>query len=1080
WKDLTDNVNSMAGNLTEQVRGIAQVVTAVANGDLTRQLTFEAKGEIAELAGTINNMTATLATFADQVTNVAREVGIEGQLGGQANVPGAAGTWRDLTDNVNQLAANLTTQMRAIAAVATAVTNGDLSQSIRVEAQGEVEQLRDNINQMILNLRETTQQNREQDWLKTNLAKFSGMLQGQRDLQTVGRMILSELAPLVGVQRGVFYLAEQGEQEPQLRLLAGYAVERNGGAPATIDLGEGLVGQCAVERRRIILTNIPDGYSAINSGLGEATPRSIAVLPVLFEGEIKAVIELASYDKFADVHLSFLDQLTGIIGIVLNTLAANIRTQDLLKQSQALTNELRQTNGELQENARLLSEQNEEVERRRREIDEARAALEQKAEQLALTSRYKSQFLANMSHELRTPLNSLLILSQQLAENPDDNLSERQVSYARAIRDAGGDLLTLINDVLDLSKIESGTTAINVSRVSFADIREDMERTFRQVAQQKGLEFTIELDGALPPTLYTDPTRLQQVLKNLLSNAFKFTESGAVRMEVQPATAGWMEDNDTLRRAPGVVAFSVSDTGIGIPTDKQRVIFEAFQQADMDTSRRFGGTGLGLSISREIAGLLGGEFGLVSQPGAGSTFTLYLPLTFEMDRLESGQDALTGAPTHAEPVSDPTWTRGFDVTAEEEAAPYDDDRTAIEEGDHVVLVIARAADAAEPLVEAAHAREWKAVVALHSETGLTLARRYVPSAIVLDAGLPDLAGWKTLDVLKHDRDLQHVPVQLAGDLAERQVRRALDLGAVGILQRSGGADERDRALDDLFAFATRERRHLLIVEDDETQRLALADLLGGRGVEVVTVETGADALAAVEEETVDCVVLDLGLPDMSGLEVIEAMRANADRRIPPVVIYTGRDLRMEERVGLDGVSDEVIVKDAGSPERLLAATARLLHRADIDLPEAKRKVLRDFERRDPVLEGAHVLVVDDDMRNIFALSSALERYGIHVSYAENGRDGIERLHETPAIDAVLMDIMMPDMDGYETTQAIRSDGQFARLPIIALTAKAMKGDREKCIEAGCSDYITKPVNMQQLLSVLRVNMLAGELVAAGE
>ena len=545
---------------------------------------LEAKGEIEELAETINGMIDTLATFADQVTAVAREVGIEGKLGGQASVPGAAGTWRDLTDNVNRLAANLTTQVRAIADVATAVTKGDLSQAVAVDAAGEVAALKDNINEMIRNLKDTTQKNTEQDWLKTNLAKFTRLLQGQRDLQTVSRTILSELAPLVSMQHGVFYLNESQNGQPDLALLASYAYTERKHLANRFHAGEGLVGQCALEKQSIVLTQVPDDYVQISSGLGEAAPMNIVVLPVLFEGDVKAVIELASFYRFSDTHLMFLNQLTESIGIVLNTIVATMRTEDLLKQSQSLATELQtrqreltdtnvaleqqartlqmseerlkqqqeelqQTNEELEEKAELLAKQNREVENKNQEIDLARASLEEKAEQLALTSKYKSEFLANMSHELRTPLNSLLILSKLLSQNPDNNLTEKQVEFAKTIFSSGSDLLELINEILDLSKIESGTMDVDVKPVPFVELQDYVERTFRQLAVDKGLGFDVHLGDALPRAIDTDPKRLQQVLKNLLSNALKFTEQGKVDLTIAVATDGWSPDHATLNRA---------------------------------------------------------------------------------------------------------------------------------------------------------------------------------------------------------------------------------------------------------------------------------------------------------------------------------------------------------------------------------------------------------------------------------------------------------------------------------------------------------------------------------------------------
>ena len=633
WKDLTDNVNVMAANLTEQVRGIVKVVTAVANGELTQKLTVNAKGEVAALAETINNMTGTLATFADQVTTVAREVGVEGRLGGQANVPGAAGTWKDLTGNVNLLADNLTNQVRAIAEVATAVTKGDLTRSIQVEASGEVAELKDNINTMIDNLRLTTDRNNEQDWLKTNLARFTGMLQGQRELGTVGRMLLSELAPLVNAQHGLIYQMEEEESETMV-LLSAYSSTSEGHLER-IAMGEGLLGQCALEKRRMLINDLPPGTLPIRSGLFEAVPRNVIVLPVLFEDRVKAVIELATLNSFTASHLAFLEQLTASIGIVLNSIEATMQTEALLKQSQNLATELQtqqkelqQTNEQLAQKAKQLAEQNAEVERKNQEIEQARRALEDKAKELALTSKYKSEFLANMSHELRTPLNSILVLGQQLTDNPDGNLTLKQVEFARTIHGAGTDLLNLISDILDLSKIESGTVSVDAEEVFFNNLLEMLGRPFRHEAENRKVSFEINSDPKLPRSLVTDSKRLQQVLKNLLSNAFKFTEKGSVRLSVFPVNSGWSDGHPILNGTASVVAFEVTDTGIGIPLEKQRIIFEAFQQADAGTSRKYGGTGLGLAISRELSSLLGGEIQLRSTPGVGSTFTLYVPLTY--------------------------------------------------------------------------------------------------------------------------------------------------------------------------------------------------------------------------------------------------------------------------------------------------------------------------------------------------------------------------------------------------------------------------------------------------------------------
>ncbi|MEG4085593.1 HAMP domain-containing protein [Microcoleus sp. POL10_C6] len=1105
WKDLTDNVNSMAGNLTAQVRGIAKVVTAVANGDLKRKLMLEAKGEIATLADTINEMIDTLATFADQVTTVAREVGIEGKLGGQAKVPGAAGTWRDLTDNVNELAANLTTQLRAIAEVAIAVTRGDLTRSISVATEGEVAIVKDNINQMIANLRETTQKNTEQDWLKTNLAKFTRMLQGQRDLETVSKLILSELTPLVSAQHGVFFMMESVEHDPFLKLLSTYAYRERKQLGNRFHLGEGLVGQCALEKERILLTEVPENYVKIGSGLGESTPLNVVVLPVLFEGQVTAVIELASFRRFSEIHLTFLDQLTESIAIVLNTIAASMRTEELLKQSQSLAEELQtqqkeltetnkrleqqaqslraseellksqqeelqQTNEELEEQAELLALQNKEVERKNRDIEQARGLLEERAEQLALTSKYKSEFLANMSHELRTPLNSLLILARLLSDNTEGNLTLKQVEYTRTIYSAGNDLLGLINDILDLAKIESGTMSVEIEQVLFTDLRDHLDRTFRQIAQDKKLSFKIELEAGLPKGLYTDAKRLQQVLKNLLSNAFKFTERGEVKLRAEVAREGWSLEIESLRSSPTVLAFSVSDTGIGISAEKHRVIFEAFQQADGSTSRKYGGTGLGLSISREIANLLGGEIKLTSSPGEGSRFTLYLPQTYQESRIiitDTGSGTGKQTPQLPSANSPALPLPNFHLPIAPYPSPLiSDDRENIESDDRVLLIIEDDVNFARILLDMAQEQGFKGLVALRSDIGLAMAREFKPTAIMLDLNLPVMDGWTVLDRLKHDPSTRHIPVHIVSVEEGRQ--RSLQLGAIAYLQKPVSREALSKALTDIKGFVERPVKNLLVVEDDETQRLSIVDLIGNHDVSTTAVGSGAEALATLKSGHFDCVVLDLGLPDMTGFELIEQIKQEANLKSLPLIIYTGKELTRSEETQLKRMAETIIVKDVRSPERLLDETALFLHRVQANLPEPKRQMLEQLYQTDSTLAGKTVLIVDDDMRNIFALTSMLERHKMEVVYAENGREGIAKLQNTPGINIVLMDVMMPEMDGYETMQAIRSMPQFASLPMIALTAKAMKGDREKCIEAGASDYITKPVDTEQLLSLLRV------------
>jgi signal transduction histidine kinase/CheY-like chemotaxis protein/HAMP domain-containing protein len=1069
WKDLTDSVNVMAANLTDQVRGIVRVVTAVATGDLRQKLTVEAKGEIAALAETINSMTDTLATFAEQVTNVAREVGVEGRLGGQANVPGAAGTWKDLTGNVNLLAANLTTQVRAIAEVATAVTKGDLSRSIQVDTRGEVSDLKDNINTMIRNLRATTESNQEQDWLKTNLAKFTRMLQGQRDLVTVGKTLLSELVPLVKAQQGAIYQMRQGESDPGKVELVPLATYARASKQRSIALGEGLVGQCAIEQQRIVLHDVPKTYAKIGSGLGSALPTSIVVLPVLFEGETKAVIELASLYPFTAPQVSFLEQLTQSIGVVLNTIEATMRTESLLVQSQQLTTELQtrqtelqNTNEELATKAKQLAEQNAEVERKNQEVEQARRALEEKAAELALTSKYKSEFLANMSHELRTPLNAILLLGQQLADNPGGSLTPKQVEFARNIHSAGTDLLTLITDILDLSKIESGTVTVEVDEVPFASIRDSVQRTFHHVAESKGVLLKLEMDEDLPAKFSTDSKRLQQILKNLLSNAFKFTDRGEVSMTVRRVSEGWSQGHPVLSTAaPGsVVAFAVTDTGIGIPADKQKLIFEAFHQADAGTSRKYGGTGLGLAISRELASLLGGDIRLISSPGQGSTFTLYLPLEYAgPSRAPTpSRDPATSGPWLATPV--------LTATRSDEVVP--DDRDAIKPGggENVLLIVDDDPHYARVLLGLARDKGFKGIVANRGHAALALAREYQPTAITLDLFLPDTLGWSVLSNLKLDPTTRHIPVQMISVVEDRQ--HGLAHGAFSYLVKPATTTDLENALDRLKTYAKPHTKRLLVVEDNEIERRGIVELLAHDDIEITAVSSGGEALHMLFESSFDCCVVDLRLPDMSGLDLLERVQADQRLRDVPIVVFTGKSLTPEEEERLKTLSTSVVLKDVQSPERLFDETALFLHRVIKELPPSKQQLLDRLYGSTELLRGERVLVVDDDARNIFALTTLLENEGIEVISATTGRHAIELVENTPGISAVLMDIMMPDMDGYATIREIRQDQRFHSLPIIALTAKAMKGDRERCLHAGASDYIAKPVDAHQLLSLLRV------------
>ncbi|MBD6618076.1 response regulator [Komarekiella sp. 'clone 1'] len=1022
------------------------------------------------------------------------------------------------------LSRHISKPLKQVSDLAENIADGDFSVSLpNSDRQDEIGVLTRIFNQMIINLQNTTQKNEEQRWLKSNLAEFTQTLQGQRNLESVSRLILSNLAPLLGAPQGVFYIMESVDDQPVLKLLSSYAYKERKNVANQFHLGEGLVGQCALEKQRILLTQVPSDYIRISSGLGEALPLNIIVLPILFEMQVKAVIELASFQPFSELYLTFLEQFCEILGVFLNNIAANVQTQQLLQESVTLTQELQtqqeelqqsnqrleeqaqdleesrfllkqsneelqQLNEELEEKAELLEVQNREVARKNQEVEQARKSLEDKAEQLALSSKYKSEFLANMSHELRTPLNSLLILARLLSDNSGGNLSDKQVEYSRTIYSAGTDLLELINDILDLAKIESGTLSVDISRIYLTDLQSSLEQTFRQIAQNKGLSFAIELDDNLPDAIFNDPKRLQQVLKNLLSNALKFTEQGGVKLQISmDAEAAQL---DGSKHSSPMIAFAVSDTGIGIPIEKQKIIFEAFQQADGTTSRKFGGTGLGLSISRELAQLLGGRIELVSQPGEGSTFTLYLPQTYsengetthKQDKKEvfslqlaksQIQEADPRTALHQPTTSEVplTGSRPSDLSLLAKQIPnlpneVADDRDTIQSGDRILLVIEDDDKFARILLEMAREQGFKVLVALHSKQGLILAQQFKPDAITLDIHMPEMDGWSLLDRLKRDPDTRHIPVHiLSGD--DRQ-QRGLQLGAITYLQKPVSPEDLTQVLTEIKGFIERKVKNLLIIEDDPVQAQSIIELIGNSDVHSTAVGTGAEALAILRSNRFDCIVLDLGLPDMSGFDLIEQIKQESSLLKLPIIIYTGKELNRQEESQLRGLAETIIIKNVRSPERLLDETALFLHRVQADLPPPKRQILEQLRQTDPVLANRKILIVDDDLRNIFALTSFLESYQMQVLFAENGRDGIEMLQANPEISIVLMDVMMPEMDGYETTRAIRQQQMFRSLPIIALTAKAMPGDREKCIEAGASDYITKPVDTEQLLSLLRV------------
>ncbi|MGN6181553.1 MAG: HAMP domain-containing protein [Mucilaginibacter sp.] len=1040
WKDLMDSVNQMASNLTGQIRGIAKVATGIAKGNLKQRLSINALGEVAQLTDTINEMIDTLAVFADQVTTVAREVGVQGRLGGQASVPGASGTWKDLTENVNQLAQNLTVQVRSISEVASAVTKGDLSRTIRVDAKGELEALKDTINQMIANLKDTTLRNHEQDWLKSNLAKFAQMLQGQRDRNAVANKVLSELAELVNARYGAFYILEQRDlyDEPKLKLFAGYAQKGKKLINQEFDLNEGLVGQCAKDKESIRLSNVPSEYLQISSGIGSAAPIDLVILPVLFENNIKAVIELASFENFSDTHIDFLDQLTESIGIVLNNIETNTRTEELLKQSQSLAGE--------------LSAQQEELRRANDELHDKGRSLEEKAEQLTLTSKYKSEFLANMSHELRTPLNSLLILAQQLFENPEGNLTEKQRMYAKTIHSCGDDLIQLINDILDLSKIESGVISADVMPVNFKEIASFAESTFRPISETKSLKFEILMEEGLPEVLETDMQRLNQILKNLLSNAFKFTEKGGVKLEIFRPGA----EHENPLETDSVIAFSIIDTGIGISKNTQGIIFEAFQQAEGSTSRKYGGTGLGLSISKGFAELLGGTITVGSELGKGSVFTLYLPLKYKDE-----SKAITYTVKESQPVVKHLRNNLLDAAE----LVIDDDRHNITADDKVLLVVEDDIRFINILIDKAHDMGLKVLVAISYLEIFDNIQKYNPIAITLDVNLPESNGWKILKLLKSDINLRHIPVHLISGEDNRAM--ALKFGAKSFSLKPLSNNALDELMSGIIRFHDQVQKRILIIEDNENELARLSEMLSSDCIEVVTATTAKKGLSYLKKESFDCIILDFTLPDANGLDLLNKIN-QLKKPQTTIILHSARDFTQNELILLKRLNHKIITKTPTSHAYLLEEILNLLHVDKKYISQRNMDMISSIKASKDVLDGNTVLVVDDDVRNLFALTAVFERSNIEVITAESGREAIEILNSDRKVDIVLMDIMMPEMDGYETIQIIRKDQQYKNLPIIAVTAKAMIGDRQKCIASGASDYITKPVKTDQLLSLMRV------------
>ncbi|MGG3506034.1 response regulator [Paenibacillus lautus] len=948
------------------------------------------------------------------------------------------------------------------------------------------------------------QAQRDQSWLNSNMARVTELLEGINSLEEVGQRFISEFTPILGAHYGAIYIRQEDKHPNKLEMKGSYAHE--GGAEPKISfmIGEGLVGQVAFDKKPIVLRSAPEDYMKVESAWGSSKPVSVMIYPILFENEVMGVMELAAFEETTSLQQQLISQLSQSLGIILNNITGRLRVEQLLRESQAMTEELqvqseelqtqqeelRRTNENLEEQTnalkrsedllqrqqeelehyntelvaktRALEEQVQEVEEKNDEIEKARMQLEQQAKQLSITTKYKSEFMANMSHELRTPLNSLLILSQLLSENKDGNLSNKQIEYAQTIYMSGSDLLKMIDEILDLSKVDAGKMEINYEDVQLPDIEAFVEQNFAAVASRKHIDLGVHIGADIPQSIVTDSHRVKQILRNLLSNAFKFTNSGSVELHVEKA------DKEKLplylKAEADYVAFAVRDTGIGIPADKTDLIFEAFQQVDGTTSRKYGGTGLGLSISRELSRLLGGGILVESEEGKGSCFTLFLP-AYPPDLVEGTQQA--AAAIEAPPERNLIVPKAKMITKEAQpSVQVDDDRNQLGPTDKVLLIIEDDVKFARILMDMARGRGFKALVALQGDIGLEMAKSYKPDAIILDIQLPVIDGWSVMGELKSSAVTRHIPVHVISVVDE--VKQGLMMGAIAYLKKPSSREALEGAFTHIESYTEKSMKHLLIVEDDDIQRNSIIELIGHDDVSITAASTGAEALTELHKQHYDCMVLDLMLTDMTGFELLDQIRDDEKLVDLPIIIYTGKDLDSKEEMQLRKYAESIIIKDVKSPERLLDETTLFLHRVEADLPEDKRKILQKLHNKEELFEGKKILLVDDDIRNVFALSSVLEGYHMEVTFAENGREAIELLQEHPDYDLVLMDMMMPEMDGYEAMRRLREMPEFEKLPIIALTAKAMKEDRAKCIEAGASDYMKKPIQTEQLLSLMRV------------
>ena len=1104
----------MASNLTTQVREIASVTTAVANGDLSQKISEEAKeGEVLELSTTINRMVDALNIFADEVTNVAREVGTEGILGGQAEVPNVAGAWKALTDNVNTMASNLTSQVREIASVSTALARGDFSKKIEVHVRGEVQELKNNINAMVdsfitivraansiaegdfalemplrsdadqlsialnsmtRNLKRISEENENEAWIKNGQANLNDKMRGELDINALSKNIITYLTKYLKAQIGALYLAEAGKDGEVLKLVSTYAYTKRKTAVNEFKMGESLVGQAALEREAIVVTSVPQDYVVISSSIGESQPRNLLVQPCMIGNEVKGIIEIGSFHDFTDNQLELVRVVAENIAISINSAQDRAKMELLLQESQRKSEELLDQQQKLRNQSEELQVANEDLEiktrdleRQKEDIQTSRIEVEQKAQELELASKYKSEFLANMSHELRTPLNSLLILAKELTKNEKGNLDNEQIKDARIIYDGGNDLLNLINDILDLSKVEAGKLQVHPQTIGVKTLLTGLENKFNPIAKDKGIAFSIDIAENVPKNLYTDDQRLQQILKNLLSNAFKFTEKGEVVLSAERVEDSVRFRNIAIDR-DNVVAFSVADTGIGINKEKFTQIFEAFQQAEGGTSRQYGGTGLGLTISRELSRLLGGEIHIWSEPGEGSKFTVFVPIDLSKAELFSeDKDGSSIIEYSQYQLADKDFAKPASSDKTEPTRPFvADDRNDISPKDSSLLIIEDDQNFAEILKREVKSQNYNVLVAREGREGLELAAQFQPKGIFLDIRLPDLDGIRVLDQLKFNLKTRHIPVHIIS--VEDKSTQAMSKGAIGFLSKPASLSNINDVIKKITDIQSSQVKQLLLVEDNQASIDSLKRILSNSQIEIVTAQSGAEAEKVLKKSRPDCIILDLNLPDTSGFDLLTRLNSKGVISDVPIIIYTGQELTKDEVRELRKYTDSIVIKGVSSPERLLDEVSLFIHSVESQYSDQQREILTKLHDPEKLLSGQKVLLVDDDVRNTYALSKVLADAEMQVVLADNGMMALEKIKQEPDISIILMDVMMPVMDGYEATRKIRQLREHKDLPIIALTAKAMAEDRSKCLDAGANDYLTKPVDVEKLLNIMRV------------